>query len=57
MMSDVSGQEVRNDRERARLVSVECEICDRAGLAGSDQTGVYICAACHRDIVSSHIHD
>jgi hypothetical protein len=41
-----------------KLVAVECEICDRPGYAISDHAGVYICGACHRDIVSPFfIHD
>ncbi len=40
-----------------RLMRVECEICDEAGTVVSDHGGVYICARCHRDIVSPYIHD
>ena len=50
--------EVRNEERKMKLVAVECEICDRPGYAISDHAGVYICGACHRDIVSPFfIHD
>lgn len=57
MMLDLSGQTNRNNQERPRTTLVECEICDRIGRIRSDHLGVYICASCHRDIVSPHIHD
>ena len=57
MMLDLSGQANRNNQERPPTMLVECEICDRVALVKSDLPGVYICASCHRDIVSPHIHD
>ncbi|MEC4682939.1 MAG: hypothetical protein VST70_04575 [Nitrospirota bacterium] len=48
----------RNEGNKMRLVVVECEICWRSYQVISDHAGVYICAACHRDIASPHhIHD
>ena len=55
-----SGQ-VRSEEEKKLgkmgRMKVECEICDVLGDAIGDHAGVYICARCHRDIVSPHIHD
>ena len=48
---------VRNETGQTRRIPVECEICDRVDLVRSDRHGIYICAACHRDIVSPHIYD
>ncbi len=49
--------EGRNEKKKMRLVPVTCEICDRSSQMTSDAAGVYICAACHRDIVSPYHHD
>ena len=47
----------RNEAEKMWLERVDCEICGRFGWLAVTHPGVYICARCHRDIVSSHIHD
>ncbi|EQD24821.1 MAG: hypothetical protein D084_Lepto4C00334G0002 [Leptospirillum sp. Group IV 'UBA BS'] len=47
----------RSEKEKMRLVALECEICDRRVWRIMDHAGVTICAECHRDIVSPHIHD
>jgi len=49
--------EIRNETEKKRFVPVDCEICDSTDEIECSGAGVYICAACHRDIVSLHIHD
>ncbi|WP_179108877.1 hypothetical protein [Leptospirillum ferriphilum] len=52
-----SSGKVRNGHEDMRLLEVECEICGSSGWMPGTYPGVYICARCHRDIVSPHIHD
>ncbi len=49
--------EVRNETEKMWLERVDCEICGELGWLAVTHPGVYICARCHRDIVSPHIHD
>ena len=57
MTLEISGRSNRNVPDRIRDVPVECEICGQFVWRRSDHPGVYICAACHRDIVSPHLHD
>ncbi|MHB8544743.1 MAG: hypothetical protein ACYC9S_12215 [Leptospirales bacterium] len=45
------------DLKKMRIVSVECEICDRNVQVKSEHAGVIICASCRRDIASHHSHD
>ncbi len=48
---------VRPETGQPRRIPVECEICDRVDRVRDDRHGIYICPACHRDIVSPHIYD
>ena len=53
----IKEKEVTEGTGKMRLVSVQCEICDRQVQIISDHAGVTICAACHWDIVSPNNHD
>ena len=48
---------VRPETGQTRRIPVECEICDRVDLVRANRHGIYICAACHWDIMSPHIYD
>ncbi|MHB1287346.1 MAG: hypothetical protein ACYCYP_12500 [Leptospirales bacterium] len=53
----VEEKEVTAGTGQMRLVALDCEICDRKVWRITTYSGVTICALCHWDIVSPHIHD
>ena len=57
-MEGICSGKFRYETEKMRYDLIECEFCDRIVEVQGNHAGVYICAACHRDIASPHhIHD